>query len=128
MEKEEKTSIAVLPLLGKSELLPLPVFLQETGAGFLARVLPNKNAATFSSWFLSSLCLRVSSLVLQAGGKAFCIVRESLLFSGRSNIQLPQGFVEDDGDGVGKIEGSDVFDLHGNGQNPISIRRQQFAG
>jgi hypothetical protein len=24
-------------------------------------------------------------LVLQAGGKAFCIVRESLLFSGRSN-------------------------------------------
>ena len=85
MEKEEKISIAVLPLLGKSELLPLPAFLQETVAGFLARVLPNENAATFSSWFLSSLCLRASSLVLQAGGKSFCIVRASLLFSGRSN-------------------------------------------
>jgi len=34
------------------------VWLQETVAGFLARVLPNENAATFSSWFVFSLCLR----------------------------------------------------------------------
>ncbi len=35
-------------------------WLQETVAEFLARVLPNENAATFSSWNISPLRLRLS--------------------------------------------------------------------
>ncbi len=38
-----------------NSLLFLVVWLQETGAGFSARVLPNENAATFSSRLVFSV-------------------------------------------------------------------------
>jgi len=52
-------------------LLFLVVWLHETGAEFLARGTPRTKMPHHSHGVRHSLCLTVSSLVLQAGGEIF---------------------------------------------------------